>query len=59
MEVKYPPSYEHWDNEQRIRYHTRMVYLYAIGVGICYAIIGIGVIVLLAAFGDFVFGWTA
>ncbi len=57
--MKYPPSYEHWDDAQRIKYHTRMIYLYAIGAGICYAVISICVIVLLAALGGLVFGWTA
>ncbi len=57
--MKHPPNYEHWNDDQRITYHTRMLYLYGVAVGICYVVIGIGVIILLAALGDFVFGWTA
>ncbi len=57
--MKYPPSYEHWDDEQRIKYHARTMYLCAIGVGLCYVAIIIGIIVILATLGDLVFGWDA
>ncbi len=56
--MKLPSSYEYWDDAQRIAYHTRMIHLYGIGVGICYVVIVISGIVLLAILGDFVFGWT-
>ncbi len=57
--MKYPPSYEHWDDEQRIRYEDRVLLVRGILIGLAITALGIAVIILLAALGDFVFGWTA
>ncbi len=68
--MKYPPSYEHWTDDQRLAYEDRQVRrgvrrglrraeFLGILLGICYAVLTFAVIVLLAKLGGLVFGWTA
>jgi len=57
--MKYPPSYEHWDDEQRIKYEDRALLIRGIVGGLTVTVLGICIILLLATLGDIVFGWTA